>query len=162
MQWWCIYKGASISTIYLPIIPEQWRHLLMADQQVVTTAAAAPWARCKACFLVARAAFSNDLWVALHKMSSNISDKTSPCTNWLLLVRSSLTSGSKGSSTLAKKHTQMSVNYNAGYRVQWLVKKYVHIVSLFIRYTPPCTRRVNKLIALFSLFCTIKNEAVAW
>lgn len=98
---------------HFPVILEQC-HLLMAHQRVITTAAAAPCAWCnKAWLLVARAAFSISFWVALHKMSSNISDNTSPCTNWLLLVRSSLTSGS---STLAN-NKQMPVNYNAGYRI---------------------------------------------
>uniref|UniRef100_J3NE33 Uncharacterized protein n=1 Tax=Oryza brachyantha TaxID=4533 RepID=J3NE33_ORYBR len=40
----------------------------------------------------------------LHKMSSNIRDNTSPCTNWLLRVFSSLTSGSKGSSSALAKN----------------------------------------------------------
>lgn len=79
----------------------------MANQRIVTTAVAAPCAWCKACLLVARAAFSTLLLgFPLHKMSSNISDKTSPCTNWLLLVFSSLTSGSNGSSTLANIRQQ--------------------------------------------------------
>jgi len=79
-----------------PIIPEQCHHLPMANQRIVTTAVPAKR------LLVAKDAFSLPLLgCALHKMSSNIRDKTSPCTNWLLLVFSSFTSGSKGSSKLS-------------------------------------------------------------
>jgi len=85
-----------------PLSRSNVHHLPMANRRNITTATAAPCAWCKACLLVARAAFSTLLLgCSLHKMSSNIRDKTSPCTNWLLLVLSSLTSGSKGSSALS-------------------------------------------------------------